>query len=619
MEVERPKVKDPPVEESKRPAVATPKPLEPHRNGRARSAKSLLSATLVLALAVAVVVASAIISALALRRFDYKQQITINDFLVSADSASSDSKSGTSGDFGKEVADIFAGDLNDIIQTGSGFSGNSYGSGKRRISQPFTNIPKIPVSKSYGIEIQGISIDQLLKAWSTLRYDQQTISGDIVPVANSPGRYVLQLSLRSDSAVQPFRSGPFLASDKELFAAMRATAEDFVANTNPEIAGRYFIATKQYSRAIQVFTSWLKGAAPRPEPNLYLAKTLILDGEYDRAEVFADRALSSISLGARKNRQQMQTESELAKATALWGAGDSKDAESILAGALHDQPYAQSNLGVLYLEKGQYKDAEKVLQSALAHPPADFGAAMALGQAYTLDHSDSANDNAAVTAFARALKIRPTSSEAADSYLAALHTAKRDQEASPFCHSWVGTTLGAEALVTDATQDLYVLCAQAEKEMKPIKASALALYYVEALARPVGQGSQAVLFSDMIDTIPDVLCQANNDRSLLGGGNQTEQTGRLAAATHTLSGILRNRASDDRIAAGRVKSCEISTDYLVQELLSQIRANASGEGPAERCAFAEQATQDAASPQLKIAAQSFAKEACAQPARAHGK
>ncbi len=622
MEIEGQEVKKPPPEESERQAVAPrfwrlralfwhKRPHDPSalpRTGRTKAPKSFLSTTLLVALAIGGAAAGALIAALVLRRLDYKQQIIINDFLVPTDSASSDSKSGTAGDFGKEVADIFASDLNDIIQQGSGFSGKSYGSGKRRISEPFTDIPKIPVSKSYGIEIQGISIDQLLKAWNALRYDQQLVSGDIIPAANSHGRYVLQISLRSERAAQHWTSRPFLASERELFAAMQATAEDFVTNTNPEIAGRYFLATKQYSRAIQVFTYWLKLEPARPEPNLYLAKTLIFNGEYERAGVFASRALNSISLSAGKSRQQMQTEGELAKATALWGAGDFKDAELLFVDRLSKQPNALNNLGVLYLEKARYADAERVLQQALKLDSGDFDAAIILGQVYTADH----NDAEAVTAVSRALQIRPTSPEAADSYLAALHAAKRDEEASQFCHAWAGATMGAEALVTDAAQDLYVLCAQAEKEMKKVEMPALALYYVEALARPEGEGSRSVLFSDMVDTMPGVLCQGNNDRNLLGGGNQSdEQTARLAAATHTLTGILRKRASVDPTAAGLIKNCESSTDYLVQSLLNLVRANASGEPPSERCTLAEEAVQTAMSPRLKEAAVSFRKEVCA--------
>jgi len=606
VEIEGQEVKKTPSEETERQAVA-PKLKPPAAlagSSDARPSKSFPPARLLVVLAIAAVIVGALVAAL-MRRLDYKEQIIINDFLVPTDSASSDSKSGPSGDFGKEVADIFASDLNDIIQQGSVF-GKSYGGGKRRISQPFSDIPKIPVSKSYGIEIQGISIDQLLKAWNALRYDQQLVSGDIIPAANSHDRYVLQISLRSERAAQHWTSRPFLASQRELFAAMQATAEDFVTNTNPEIAGRYFLATKQYSRAIQVFTYWLKLEPARPEPNLYLAKTLIFNGEYERAEVFASRALNSISLSAGKSRQQMQTEGELAKATALWGAGDFKDAELLFVDRLSKQPNALNNLGVLYLEKARYADAERVLQQALKLDSGDFDAAIVLGQVYTADQHDAE----AAAAFKSALQIKPTSSEAADSYLAALHAAKRDQEASQFCHSWVGTTMGAEALVTDAAPDLYVLCALAEKEMKPIKIAALALYYVEALARPEGGGSRSVLFSDMVETMPGVLCQENSDQSV--GANQSgEQTARLAAATHTLTGILRRRPSPDPSAAGLIKNCESSTDYLVQSLLNLVRANASGEPPSERCTLAQEAVQTAMSPRLKEVAVSFRKEVCA--------
>jgi len=114
VEIEGQEVKKPPSGEPKRPAVAAQeKPADSAAlkgNHRTRPSKSFLSTTLLVALAIVAVAAGALIAALTLRRFDNKQQIIINDFLVSTDSASSDSKSAASGDFGKEVADIFASD-----------------------------------------------------------------------------------------------------------------------------------------------------------------------------------------------------------------------------------------------------------------------------------------------------------------------------------------------------------------------------------------------------------------------------------------------------------------------------------------------------------------------------
>jgi Tfp pilus assembly protein PilF len=522
----------------KKPAASSSSP----QNTDGKAANSLLSTTLLAALLIGAAAAGTLITALLLRHYDYKQQIIINDFLVPAAGSSAE----TSGDFGKEVSDLFANDLNDVIQQGSGSFGDPYGNRKSKISQPFDGIPKIPVSKSYGIEIQGISIDQILKAWDAFRYDQQLISGDIILASGSPNRYMVQISLRSDNSARHWKSDPFLASQKDLFAAVQGLAEDFVKSTNPEIAGRYYLASKQYSRAVPVFTGWMKFHPDLPEPSLYLAKTLIMEGEYGRATVFAKKALDLAPRTARKNRQQLETDSELAQATAAWGAGDPNAEKLFSQPLLRKLPYAMTNLGLLYLEKTRYADAEGVLRQALGKDGGNFGAAMALGETYAAEK----NNSAAIDAFRSALQISPTSAEAADSYLDALHTANRDPEAAQYCDSWVGTNTEADAIVSDVSRDLYLLCAQAEasakKDTNPSQQAALAWYYAEALARPEGDEAPANLFSDMVDSMPEVLCQGTNGKP----------SAQLAAARSTLTTLLRKRARDDQRAAALVKDCE---------------------------------------------------------------
>jgi tetratricopeptide (TPR) repeat protein len=511
----------------------------------AKSPLSLISTTILLVLAVIVAAACALITALILRRYDYKQQIMINDFLTPAATAPAE----TWGDFGKEVSDLFASDLNDIIQQGSGFSGTPGGNRKSKISQPFDGIPKIPVSKSYGIEIQGVSIDQILKAWNALRYDQQLISGDIIPMSNSANQYVVQISLRSDRSAEHWTSIPFAASQKELAAAVQGLAESFVATTNPEIAGRYFLANKQYSRAVPIFADWLNLQPDRPEPSLYLAKTLIFEGQYDRAKIFADRTLSLAARSARKNRQQIQTEAGLAQADAVWGSGDFQNAEKLFSSAaLRKQPAAITNLAVLYLEKARYADAEKLL-APLVMAGGNFAAAMVLGQTYTA----AKNNSKAVDAFESALRIRPASTEAASYYLLALHADNRDPEAVQYCHSWVDTDGDADSIVSNTTRDLYLLCARAQggvtKDTKPSDKAALAWYYSEALTRPEGDEAPGALFSDLVDSMPAVLCQGTNGKP----------AAQYAAATLALTAALRMRARDDQRAAAMVKDCEQST------------------------------------------------------------
>jgi Tfp pilus assembly protein PilF len=329
-----------------------------------------------------------------------------------------------------------------------------------------------------------------------------------------------------------------------------------VISTNPEIAGRFYLANRQYSRAVPVFAGWLILDPDRPEPSLYLAKTLVLEGEFGRARVFAEKALGSVSRAAPKNRKRLQLDATLAKATAQWGSGDSPSAEALFTRPpLDTNSSACNNLGVLYLQEAsrnpaRYADAEKALQHALALDGQNFGAATSLGQTYSAE----GKQQQAADAFKMALKIRPTSAEVADSYLQASHAANRDQDASEFCHAWVGDQFGGDAIVTDSTHDLYVLCAQAERGAKSASAPALALYYSEALARAEAGGEQGFLFSNLVDSMPDVLCPVPNPNHPVLETLDAEA--RRAAAVRSLTALLRKRAPADPRAAALVKNCE---------------------------------------------------------------
>jgi len=552
--------------------AATPAPAH---SGSGEKGGSFLSNTfwLVVGLAVAVVIGAGI--ARFLHHYSYKKQIIIHDFLLSGPSGSADSQhSGEpkstsksesapapSADFGKEVSDFLAADLNDIIQQGSGLAGSSYHAGRSRtdqldswVSQPFDGIPRIPVSKSYGIEIQGISVDQIINTWNSLRFDQHVISGDLVP---APGaRYVLQVSLRSDRGFGHWASDAFLPSEPELSVAIQALAERLVIDNNPEIAGRFYLANHQYSRAVPVFLRWLTWDPGAPEPNLYLAKSLVLEGEYDRALQFAQDALDSASRETPRNRLRLQLDAQLAKATALWGAGSATQAEAIFAGPLNQQADAQSNLGVLYLgeaihQPARYQDAERVLKLAIRLDPQNFGAEMSLGQTYAAEGKQPQ----AAAAYRSAAQLKPDSPQAADAYLDALHKTHDDPLITYFCHTWVGTKPAADQLLTDPTHDLYVLCAQAENELKSNKNSALALYYSEALLRPISDGVQGQLFSDQVDIMPQVLCPPPGAPPLTSGSDAA--AARIGEATVKLTLLLRNRAkAGDKNASAALSGCE---------------------------------------------------------------
>src|SRR5664280_378855 len=524
----------------------------PRDRDAATSSKSFLSTTVLIASLLIIALISTWITALILHRFDYKRQIIINDFLTPGDESPSDSKSGTSGNFGKEAADLFAADLNDILQQGSYGSG-WVRSGKLRIAQPFEGIPQIPVSKSYGIEIQGISVDQLIQAWNALRYDQQFVSGDLIATPGSPARHVLQISLRSDHSAQRWTSQPFLASQQELFAAIQKLAEEFVEDTNPEIAGRYYMATDQSSKAIEVFTAWRQNQPDLPEPNLYLAKILVFQEHYQPASSLAEQAENLISHVSRKDRLRINSEVEFVKAMVAWGSGNFEHVEEYLSDSQSKQPYALRNLGRIYFEKQLYTDAEKSLQRALKLNERDFEAEMLLGQIFFAEN----NNPQAVLAFDSALQINPLSSKAADSYLKALHAANRDVDAAQYCHEWVGSNPKESPVLTDTTGDIYLLCAQAEKATHSANDDILRWYYAEALKQH--EEDPDSLFSSLVDSMPQVLCQGNNEHKMITGPTRSdEQEAWRATAARTLITMLHRRLPVDKQAAVLIKDCERS-------------------------------------------------------------
>jgi tetratricopeptide (TPR) repeat protein len=494
------------------------------RERPAEPSHPFLSFTSILILTVIAIALAAIVAARLEHRWNYKQQIIIGDFLVTAQASSGDRKSGDMSVFGREISDLFASDVNDVIEKGSSFAGTSR-SASSKYTQPFDGVPKVPVSKSYGIEIQGISVDQIIKAWNTLRYDQQQISGDVIPDSRSPNRYVLQISIRSENSDQQLTSPAFLPSSQELSQAVLTLAENFVSHNNPEIGGRYFLGSKRYAQAQDVFTEWMMNHPASPEPRLYLAKTFIMEGRFDRAQLFAasagDRLKGNLRASA-ASRNKIQAEVDLADATAKWGNGDLQGAKELFSGSLANQSYALTNFGSLYLGTRDYQDAETEFKKAIALDPNNYGATLYLGETYSSENKYKD----AETWFAKALDIRPSSAEAAEYYVEAAHDgkdkdhekatddekAKDDEKAVAYCHSWIGTTIGSDPILSDPKSDLYSLCAQAELTVDQSKHvaiagdSTLAWYYISALGA-TGESDRAELLQQQLYQMPDLLCR----------------------------------------------------------------------------------------------------------------
>lgn len=441
---------------------------------------------------------------------------------------------------GKQASDIFSDDVNEIIEIGSKYVGNQQASGKSRQAQPFDSVPQVPISRNYGIAIQGISIDQLISIWHTIRYDQETVSGDIVPVDNVPGKYVLYLSWKEKSSSANWTSRPFSGTDGEMEAVLDDAARHFVQETNPEIAGRYYLNQEQYAQAVATFSDWMGREPWRPEPFLYLAKTFDSTGDYSRGLPFADRAQALLQAAPRRARKSLQGGIYLAESLQYFYAKDPDltGFQSYVDRNLPNDPSALTNLGLRALEKGQYGKAEGFLKQALARNQGDFPAEIFLGETY----EGQGNHLSAAQAYQTALRLSPQSSPAATGYVEALYQAKDYRDAATFCSSWIYPEGGSTGVIrTIKDRDLFFLCAEAEQASGDPSKDRLRWYYVQSLIHPEGEQpdvSAAIADSKMLVSMHNSVCLVSGP-PLPPGLERTQ----WIAATAALEDAITRRSS----------------------------------------------------------------------------
>jgi tetratricopeptide (TPR) repeat protein len=255
--------------------------------------------------------------------------------------------------FGKQAFDTLSNEINEIIQTGSSFIGNQNASSKSQGTQPFDPIPQIPISRSYGIEIKGVSVDQLMNIWNNIRYNQETVSGDIFPVKDSADQVAVYMSWSSSGETYHWTSPGFAPTDSALELSLWNTAEHFIKETNPEIAGRYYLSKQDYRDAITAFKEWMILEPFRPEPYLYLAKTFDLIGDFGKATQFSDRALELLARALRKSRNRVRVGVYLVESLSLFESRDDQDVSRLqrfVDANLPNDPNARQELSTFLVQ-----------------------------------------------------------------------------------------------------------------------------------------------------------------------------------------------------------------------------------------------------------------------------
>jgi hypothetical protein len=176
---------------------------------------------------------------------------------------------------GKNAADIFVDQVNETAKAAQAFRGSVFSSKHHYGHVP--NLFRVPVQSSYGLQISGISIDDLISLYRRVRYDQWKVSGDIF---KNGSNITVRVRFGRGQDSQDWEISP--AQDGKAEAAVRLIAREMLAANQPEAMGRAYLewglqamdpAQKNalYAQAVDNFRSWAMSGPENALPFYYMA------------------------------------------------------------------------------------------------------------------------------------------------------------------------------------------------------------------------------------------------------------------------------------------------------------------------------------------------------------
>jgi tetratricopeptide (TPR) repeat protein len=241
---------------------------------------ALLSVVVVAVLVVVVAIAVGIGFCKKLR--DPKPMIVVLPFEESTDAAK------TCGMTGKNAEDIFVDRLNELTAKAAEYHGNVYASKNSLGKLP--EQPKIPVEIAYGMSVHGVSVDDIVRLYNRVRYDQWNISGDVL-AEGKRCRVRVRLT-RADNSSE-WDSTP--AKGQSLTDTIRQTAVKLIAAAHPELAGRALLqeivdmknaggdASPIYGETEDAFRGWIASRPQDLRAYTYLTTAYIYEGKPQQA------------------------------------------------------------------------------------------------------------------------------------------------------------------------------------------------------------------------------------------------------------------------------------------------------------------------------------------------
>jgi len=213
---------------------------------------------------------------------DPRPMIVVLPFEESTDAAK------TCGMTGKNAEDIFVDRLNELTAKAAEYHGNVYAS--RNSLGKLPEEPKIPVETAYGISVHGVSVDDIVRLYNRVRYDQWNISGDVIAEGK---RCRVRVRLTRAENSSEWDSTP--AKGQSLTDTIRQTAVKLIAAAHPELAGRALLqeiidmknagvdASPIYGETEDAFRGWIASRPQDMRAYTYLTTAFIYEGKPQQA------------------------------------------------------------------------------------------------------------------------------------------------------------------------------------------------------------------------------------------------------------------------------------------------------------------------------------------------
>lgn len=318
-------------------------------------------------------------SAVILRVVVPRTELIISPFEISDDGVK------LPGTNGKSLANIFVDEVQKMIEDANSFSGNAHSS--HRMYSPLPTAPHIPVQTTFGIAVEGVSLDQIVAVWHHVRYVQYLASGDLI--VTPKGAPTIYVRYQRNGEAKAFEL-KFKDSDPSgIKETLRDLAVQVMFDLEPELPVRYFVtqalgyknkdlqkaADENFQKAIDLAGAWAKKDPKNPRAFFYLGYGLDLLFRPADGILAFDRAI------------ELDQEFELAlhgKAFCQLDLGRFDQAIVSLKAALQigKLPFVENNWGMAEYNRRRFDEAIYHFRQAIKLDPTLDAAYSNLGRAF---------------------------------------------------------------------------------------------------------------------------------------------------------------------------------------------------------------------------------------------